>query len=310
LPVDVGFRRISMRSWGFRALVSLALGLSLMASACGSSGGTKGTITIGTFSFSESSILAHIYGGALENAGYMVKYKPPLGARPVVAPALERGDIDLYPGYTASDLDYYDNKQNLGTNNPKVNRDKLNGFISKKGLEALDPAPARNQNAFAVTKATADEYGLHKLSDLGRVATPLMLGGPPDCPGRNDCEAGLKKVYGAKISDFKPLDFGGPITLDALQHGNIQLGLVFSSDGSVAARNFVILNDDKHMVSADAIVPIGRTQVLTGDVAKVLNDVSSRLTTPDLVQMNKNHVVQHTDPEQLASDWLKMHSYK
>ena len=78
----------------------------------------------------------------------------------------------------------------------------------------------------------------------------------------------------------------------------------------MAAKNFVILEDDKHMVSADAVVPIGRTKVLTADVAGVLNGVSGKLTTADLLQMNKNQVVQHADPEQLAADWLKTHGYK
>jgi osmoprotectant transport system substrate-binding protein len=304
-----------MPRWAFRALVSSILGLSLIASACGSSGGgspssSKGTVTFGAFSFPESAILANIYGGALKDAGYTVKYKLNLGARSVVAPALERGDIDLYAGYTASDLDFYDNKQNIGTTDATVNRDKLNTFISAKGSKALDPSPATDQNAFAVTRATADKSSLKRLSDLSGVASQFTLGGPPDCPTRNDCQVGLEKVYGAKVRDFKALDFGGSLTLGALEKGDIQLALVFSSDGTVAAKNFVILEDDKHMVSADAVVPIGRAKVLTDDVARVLNGVSGKLTTADLLQMNKNQVVQHADPEQLAADWLKTHGYK
>lgn len=54
-----------MRRWAFCALLSSILGLSLIASACGSSGGgsplSKGTITVGGFNFPESSILAYIY---------------------------------------------------------------------------------------------------------------------------------------------------------------------------------------------------------------------------------------------------------
>lgn len=304
-----------MHRWASRALVSSILGLSLIASACGSSGGgspssSKGTVTIGAFSFAESAILANIYGGALKDAGYTVKYKLNLGARAVVAPALERGDIDMYAGYTASDLDFYDNKQNLGTTDAKVNRDKLNTFIESKSLKALDPSPATDQNAFAVTKATADKSSLKKLSDLSAVASQMTLGGPPDCPTRNDCQAGLEKTYGAKVKDFKALDFGGPLTLGALEKGDIQLGLVFSSDGTVAAKNFVVLEDDKHMVSADAVVPIGRTKAFTDDVAKVLNGVSAKLTTADLLQMNKSSIVDHTDADQLAADWLKSHGYK
>ncbi len=308
-----------MPGWAFRALLSSVLGLSLIASACGSSGGgspstsgSKGTITVAGFNFPESTILANIYGGALKGSGYTINYKTELGNREVVAPALQRGDIDLYPGYTATDLVSFWGKQAnaAATTDPKQNADLLNTYLKPLGLQALEPSPANDQNAFAVTKANADKSSLKKVSDLAPVAKDYVLGGPAECPTRDFCAKGLKDTYGLTFKDFRALDSGGPLTLTALEKGDIQVGLVFSSDGTVAAKNFVVLDDDKHLQKADNIVPIGRSKVLTPEVTSLLNSVDSKLTTADLLAMNKKASVDKTDPETLAADWLKSHGFK
>lgn len=300
----------------FRSLLVALLGLSLIASSCGSSGGgtssgSKGTITFGAFDFPESNILASIYGGALKDAGYTVKYRANLGNRQLVAPAVQRGDIDLYAGYTASDLEFFDGQKQLATTSAQENAQQLNTFLQPKGLKALTPARATDENAFAVTKQTASRYHLQTLSELAPVSNQLVFGGPPNCPGRKDCLTGLEQVYKIHFKDgFQSLDEDGPKTYDALQKGDIQVGVVFSSDGLIAQRGLVVLQDDKHIVSADAVIPIGRSKVLTPDVARVLDGVSAKLTTGDLTSMNRRAIVNKDDPSAIAADWLKSHGYK
>ncbi len=99
---------------GFGRLLAAVAALVFVAAACGSTGGSgnpspasKGTLTVAGFNFPESSILAEIYGQALAHDGYTINYKLLLGTREVVAPALESGQIDLYPGYAATDLEFY-----------------------------------------------------------------------------------------------------------------------------------------------------------------------------------------------------------
>jgi osmoprotectant transport system substrate-binding protein len=134
----------------------------------GGGGPGKGKITVAGFNFSESSILAQIYGQALRIIGYDVSYKLNLGNREVVEPALEKGDIDLYPGYAATELEFINKGKGEATSDPAATVKLLNGYLQPKGLIALDPSPAQDQNAFAVTKATADKYKLVSLSDLAK----------------------------------------------------------------------------------------------------------------------------------------------
>ena len=98
-------------NWRLRsARAALAIVLVMVAAACGSTSsgtGSKGTITIAGFKFSEGSVLMYLYGQALAHDGYTVNYKPNLGSREVVAPAIENGQVDLYIGYAATDLEFY-----------------------------------------------------------------------------------------------------------------------------------------------------------------------------------------------------------
>ncbi|HEY4845072.1 MAG TPA: ABC transporter substrate-binding protein [Candidatus Dormibacteraeota bacterium] len=292
--------------------------LALVTTSCGSSGGTssstsKGTIRIASFNFSESIILAHIYGDALANKGYTITYRDKLGNREIVEPSLENGLIDLYPGYAATDLNFADKRQGValeaGTD-AAANVQKLNARLSSKGIKALDPSPAVDQNAFAVTKAEADQYHLTKLSDVTpAIASQWTLGGPPECPQRPFCAPGLESVYGLKFKAFKSLDTGGPLTFAALKQGAINIGLVFSSDGGITANNFVVLEDDKHLQQADNIVPLIRTDVATAEVVSLLNSVDAKLNTPDLTALNKSADVDKQDPADLAKTWVTGHGF-
>ena len=296
--------------------IGLAAGaaLAIFAAACGStgtSGGTtsKGTLTIAGFDFAESSILGQLYGQELAHNGYTVNYKARLGKREVVAPAIKAGQIDMYPGYAATDLEYYNSAAGEATGDVTATVQKLNARLQPLGLEALTPSPAVDQNAFAVTKATATQYKLSKLSDLAAVGSQLVLGAGPECPTRPFCQPGLEKTYGIHFKSFKALDTDGPLTRAALANNTIQVGLVFSSDSDLNKLGLVVLQDDKHLENADNVVPIIRTKVATDDAKSILNKVSSNLTTDQLVTLNGQVELQHQDADAVARAYLQQHNY-
>jgi osmoprotectant transport system substrate-binding protein len=304
-----------MRIHRARLVASAALVLALLAGACGSSGKSsssstttqkKEAITLAGLNFSESSILTDIYGKALQAKGYTVTFKANLGSREVVEPALLNGEVDAYPTYAATELTFL-----KGTATPDVQQTvtALRDAYAPKGVSVLDASPALDANAYAVTKATADRYHLTKMSDLAAVASQLTLGGPPECPIRPFCQPGLEKTYGLKFKSFKALDAGGPLSKAALSNGDVDVALIFSSDGAVQARNFVILQDDKHLQDADNVVPIIRTPKLTNEIKDLWNSISAKLTTADLVSMNKSADIDKADPDVLAATWLKDHGF-
>lgn len=297
----------------FSFLTAMAV-VAVVAAACGGttpSGGSssKGTITIAGFDFAESSILAQMYGQALEHNGYTVNYKLRLGKREVVAPAIKSGQIDLYPGYAATDLEYYNSGAGEASGDVAATTQKLNARLNPLGLEALTPSAAVDQNAFAVTKATQQKYNLTKLSDLASIGDQLTLGGPPECATRPFCQPGLEKTYGIHFKAFKSLDTDGALTRAALANNTIQVGLVFSSDSDLNKLGLVVLQDDKHLENADNVVPIIRQKVATADVKAILDKVDANITTAELITLNGQVELNHQDPDAVARAFLQQHNY-
>jgi len=296
----------------FRSTVigALLVVLALIAAACGSGDDATNdgpTIVIGSANFSENALLAEIYAQALEAKGYPVERRLNIGTREIYKPALENGDLDLVPEYVGSALSALDGTP---TSDTAATRSALADAWADAGIDVLEPAPAQDKNGIVVRQDTADELGLTTVSDLAPHAGSLIFGGPPECPEREFCMIGLKDVYGIEFAEFKPLDVGGALTVTALEGDEIQAALLFTSDGVISARGFVLLEDDKGLQPAENVVPVIRSQIVDAygnDLVSVLNDVSAALTTEGLTQLNERVGYDGEDPDAVAADWLSEH---
>ena len=166
-----------------------------VSSAAGKPAGRAGTvITVGSFDFPESVLLAQIYGQALAANNFPVRILPNLGPRELVDPALMNGLVQLVPEYAGSALEFISLGRLSATSDTGAANRALSGSAAGRGLVAARPAPAQDANAIVVTAATAARYGLRSIADLARVAPRLVFGGPPECPGRAYCLPGLRRV--------------------------------------------------------------------------------------------------------------------
>ncbi len=291
--------------------VGATLALALVATACGGSGGsTEGEpINVASFGFNESVIVAEIYAQALERAGYTVDRSMNLGSREVVKPALENGEIDLVPEYIGT-IDSF-----LGgspTSDADATYEEAKGLYEELGVTLLAYSPAEDKNAYVVTAETADELGLVKISDLADVAGDLKFGGPPECPEREFCLQGLETVYGLQFAEFVPLDAAGPITIAALEGGDIDLALLFSSQGVIAEKGWVVLEDDQGLQPAENLVPAIRQAVVDAydsALTDLLSEVSGKINQADLTEMNKRADLDGEDPALIAGEWLDDNGY-
>jgi osmoprotectant transport system substrate-binding protein len=143
------------------------------------------------------------------------------------------------------------------------------------------------------------------------IASTLVLGGPPECPERPFCLLGLEETYGLEFKEFTPLDAGGPLTVQALTGGQIQVGLLFTSDPAIAVNGFFLLEDDKQLQLADNLIPVVRKEVLDANpgVADVLNTVISRLTQEELTNLNKAVTVDLESVPDVARDWIAAQNF-
>ena len=263
------------------------------------------TITIGAQDFGESAILAELYGQALENAGYPVAQQSLGGFRDVVYTSFESGDINFTAEYAASALEFLNGGAGEASGDIEPTAEALSAQLDDLGLVALDPSPAVNSNSFVVTQETADELGLGAISDL---TDDLRLGGPPDCTENASCIPGLQSVYGIDLSGrFTPLDGGGPLTVAALEGDEIDVAILFSTDGTIADKGWVVLEDDMGLINADNIVPVTTTAVIEAygdDFVSLVDRVSAALDTSGLAELNRLVAIELGDADAVAADWL------
>jgi osmoprotectant transport system substrate-binding protein len=289
----------------------LALGAAMLVlvGAC-SSGGSKPTVKIGSDGFYEAKLMAEIYAQALEAHGYAVdRTGIGLGGRKVNSPALESGQIDLKPEYVGSQLSYYESGKQTG--DPKANQAELQNVLNGKGggITVLDLSPAQDQNAFVVRKETADSLGLAKMSDLTAVQGQLKLGLATDCPTNPVCGQALKDAYGLDTSRATLLAACDTPMADALKTKTIDVGELCSTQPDIVVDGFVVLQDDKSTQPADNLVPLVRNDLLAKvdktAFEKVLNDVSAKMDTATLTDLNKQIAVDKKDIAAVAKAWLQ-----
>jgi osmoprotectant transport system substrate-binding protein len=201
----------------------------------------SGKLLVGAANFSENVTLAEIYGEVLRSAGFDVTVRS-IGARETYLPALSsgKGGLVAIPEYAATLADFLNADVN-GKDAKSVASDDVDATVTalaplaeEKNLVVGKASAAQDQNAFAVTAGFAAEHKVTSLSELAAACGGgLSLAGPAECPDRPFCQPGLEETYGLTFTKFTSYDFG--LIGAAVRKGEAAIGLVLSSDGSLAS---------------------------------------------------------------------------
>ncbi len=284
-----------------------ARALALLASAplavsCGGGNALK----VGSKNFTEELILGELYAQTLEHGNIAVTRKLNLGTTDIAMAALKRTEIDLYPEYTGTALL---NVLHLPPeSDPKHAYETVRGAYAKEfGLTWLAPSPFDDTQALATTQAVAGRYAIGKLTDLAAKANELRLGAVPEFLTRADGLPGLRKRYGGfAFKQTKIIDNG--LKYQALEHGDVDVVIAFSTEGQLKADSLVVMEDDRHFFPAYNVAPVVRKAALDAQPAiATLLDKLAPLLTNDVMQ-NMNLQVdgpQKREPADVARDFLK-----
>jgi osmoprotectant transport system substrate-binding protein len=282
---------------------------ALAATATSLLPGTAGaaeTIKIGSKNFTEQFIVAELYAGALEAAGYRVERKINLGATLVAHEALRTGAIDLYPEYTGTGILAVMKATGKQDSDPRKVFEQVKSFYEREfNLTWLAPSRVNNGYAIVVRPETAQEHGLKTLSDLGRVSAGLKLGAGSEFFDRYDGLPGLKEVYGisfAQTRQFAALR----LRYEALAQKQVDVANGFSTDWQIAAEKFRSLEDDKNLFPPYELAPVIRVE-LTRDakLVETLARVNGLIDNPTMQELNRQVEVDKREPRRVASDFLK-----
>ncbi|MGB0957808.1 MAG: glycine betaine ABC transporter substrate-binding protein [Litorivicinus sp.] len=282
-----------------KTLTSAAvLSASLTASAA--------AIVVGGDGFTEQQLLSEMTTQLMVANGYDTEKVAGMGTA-VLRKAQENGQVDLYWEYTGTSL--------INFNKIKEPMSMADGYAKVKELDAakgmvwLNPSKANNTYALAMQRGESESKGIKTLSDLAAAVNEgqeLTFAANAEFPARADGLKPLQKAYGFKFKreNIKGMDSG--LTYSALKEGQVDIALVFATDGRIPAFDFVTLTDDKGYFPAYALTPVVRSEILDANpkLADLLNDLSGRLDDAVMSSLNAQVDVDKKTIENVATEFL------
>lgn len=289
--------------------VGLVAAAALALSACsssnpldepsdsGESSGSGDTIVVGSQAYYSNEIIAEIYAQALEAAGFDVEKQLSIGQRDAYMPDVESGDIDVFPEYTGSLLEYISDDE-VDVTSPDDVYAALQEALPES-LTALDFAEATDQDSYTVLKSFAEENDLKTIGDLSKVTSEVTIGAAPEFEQRPYSPAKAKEVYGVDLT----FSATGPTTLESLLAGQIQVADIYTADPAFETEEIVALEDPENLIISSNVVPIVSSDI-ADDVSDVLNAISAKLTGEELVALNVLSTVEEQSSADIAKKWL------
>ncbi|TCK23555.1 osmoprotectant transport system substrate-binding protein [Ancylobacter aquaticus] len=288
-----------MRLLKAMAVAAAFLGLAGAASA--------DTIVVGGKNYTEQQLMAEMTAQLLSAKGFEVDKRAGLGTAPL-RQAQENGQIGVYWEYTGTSLITFNKVTDKL--DAEATYAKVKELDAPKGLVWLNPSKANNTYAFAMRAADAKAKGIVSISDLAakiKGGDTLTFGSNAEFYARPDGLKPLEESYGFSFGreSVKRMDTG--IVYQALKDGQVDVGLVFATDGRIPAFDFVVLTDDKGYFPTYAMTPVVRKEVLDANpkLADILNGLSAKLDDQTMAKLNASIDVDKKSVEEVAAGFLK-----
>ena len=293
-----------------KAAFTIALGVALIlgGAAAAPAADTQSTpIIVGAKNFPEQYVLGQLYKQALEAKGFEVQYKENIGSTELIDSALRSGKVTLYPEYVGISLSVVFKRKAL----PKTDAGTYalaKRLYARRGQTLLRQTPFQDRDVIAVTRATANRYGLRTLRDLRKVPN-LTIAGFPEWETRWTGPIGAQ--YGVRGFDFVPLAGISAYTL--LSQKKVLAADVFTTDPQLLSTKYVQLRDPKNMFGFQHVAPVVSTKLVSENGARLtstLNAVSRLLTVKAIAAMNRAVGINKKPADKVADAFLKANDLK
>ena len=222
-----------------------------------------------------------------------------------IQPAMESGEFDIYPEYTGT-------AWNMVLKNEELYTEELFDQLQQEyqddySMEWTGMYGFNNTYGMVVRREIAEQYDLHTYSDLAAVSDQLVFGAEYDFFEREDGYDALCETYGLNFKETMDLDIG--LKYQALDQEQIDVMVVFTTDGQLSASDAVVLEDDKQFYPSYLCGNVVRSEVLEAhpELDGVFEKVTGLISDSDMAQMNYEVETEGREPEDVAEEYLESH---
>ncbi|CAG9185075.1 glycine betaine ABC transporter substrate-binding protein [Cupriavidus pinatubonensis] len=269
-------------------------------------------VRVGGKNFTEQLILSSMTSQYLRAKGLGTELTSGLGST-LMRQAMENGQLDVVWDYTGTALIVFNKvEEKLDA---KASYARVKTLDAARGLVWLEPSRINNTYALAMPKQRAQASGVTTLSAYAEkmrkagedaqhpFAVDMEFAARPD--GLEPFKAQYKLPF--KRRDVIQLDPG--LVYTALKNNQVDMGLVYTTDGRVKGFELVLLEDDLHFFPDYSAVPVVRKAVLDKhpELATLLNALSAKLDNASMTEMNYQVDIGQQPVDKVAADFLRSH---
>jgi osmoprotectant transport system substrate-binding protein len=286
-----------------RAFRAILLHGVLLLTACG--GRSNNTVVVGSKNFPEQALLGEILAQHLEAKTHLkIERRFYLAGSYICQQALLSGRIDTYVEYTGTSLTailHDPIESDPGAVLGRIRQEYKQRFH----MEVLPSLGFNNTFAIVIRGDDSRRLKLRTLSQAASYSAQLRPAFGYEFMERPDGYEGLARVYGLKFAaQPRILDLG--LLYRALLERQVDLVAGNSTDGLLAARDLVVLDDDKHYFPPYEAVPIIREDTLLRhpEVRAAIEELAGKISDNDMQKMNYEVAGQDRDVDDVAREFL------
>lgn len=301
--VDAALGRLTRSDRPMRAALILIVAIALCARSLLDLRAGPPRIVVGSKNFTESVLLGEIVAATLESRGQGVERRFNLGGAWICHRALLSGDLDIYVEYSGTAL------MDIFKHPRETDRDAVlatvRGDYEKVGLQALPPLGYENNFAFVIRSEDAVRFDLRRISDLQKVQSRFRLGMFGEFLERADGFPGITQAYGLSFV-LPPVEMDLGLLYQALDNNQIDLAVGSTTDGLIAAKGFVVLEDDRRYFPPYDALPIARSAAIAQHpkVREAMEALAGRIDGASMRKLNFEVDGRKRSPRDVAREFV------
>ncbi|ODV44173.1 glycine/betaine ABC transporter substrate-binding protein [Cupriavidus sp. UYMMa02A] len=300
--------------WAFMLAGTIVAALLLSSAPARAQGAAAGAapVRVGGKNFTEQLILSSMTSQYLRAKGIGTELTAGLGST-LMRQAMENGQLDVVWDYTGTALIVFNKvEEKLDA---KQSYARVKSMDAARGLVWLEPSGINNTYALAMPKARAQASGVTTLSAF---AEKMRKGGEDarhpfavdmEFAARPDGLEPLKALYKLPFARRDVIQLDPGLVYTALKNDQVDLGLVYTTDGRVKGFELVLLEDDLHFFPDYSAVPVVCKAALDKhpELATLLNALSAKLDNASMTEMNYQVDIGQQPADKVAADFLRSH---